>query len=131
MVMRTQAITKHEFSSPKAFWSIGNKGCAAPHSRADRREPSDEALIKSIGEGDKRAIEVLFARHNARIFRFALRLIRDESMAEDLVSEVFFDVWRQAGKFEGRSQVSTWLLAICRNKALAILRRCTEAQLDE
>jgi len=129
--MRTQAITKHEFSSPCAFWSVGNKGRAAPHSSADRREPSDEALIKSIGEGDKHAIEVLFARHNVRIFRFALRLFRDESTAEDLVSEVFFDAWRQAGKFEGRAKVSTWLLSICRNKALAILRRCSEAQLDE
>jgi RNA polymerase sigma-70 factor (ECF subfamily) len=131
MVMRTQVITKQEFSNPRAGWSNGNNGRAAPHSSTDRQETTDKALIKSIGEGDKCAIEVLFARHNARVYCFALRLIRDESMAEDLVSEVFFDAWRQAGKFEGRSQVSTWLLGICRNKARAILRRCSEAQLNE
>jgi RNA polymerase sigma-70 factor (ECF subfamily) len=47
------------------------------------------------------------------VFRFGLRLVRDEQVAEDLISEVFH-VWRQAGKFEGRSAVSTWLLAITR-----------------
>src|SRR5258706_12251737 len=130
MVMRTQAITKHEFSSGRAGWSNGNNGRATPHSSTDRQETSDKALIKSIGKGEKRAIEVLFARHNARIFRFALRLIRDESMAEDLVSEVFFDAWRQAGKFEGRSQVSTWLLGICGTKELTLVGRCSERHLD-
>jgi RNA polymerase sigma-70 factor, ECF subfamily len=129
--MRTQAITKHEFSSARAGWSNGNNGRVAPHSSTDRQETSDKALIKSIAKGDKRAIEVLFVRHNVRVFRFALRLIRDESMAEDLVSEVFFDAWRQAGKFEGRSQVSTWLLGICRNKAMAATKRRSDAQLDD
>jgi RNA polymerase sigma-70 factor (ECF subfamily) len=60
-----------------------------------------------------------------------LRLVRDESNAEDLISEVFLDVWRQAGRFEGRSAVSTWLLAIARFKALSALRRRTDAALDE
>jgi RNA polymerase sigma-70 factor (ECF subfamily) len=48
-----------------------------------------------------------------------------------LISEVFLDVWRQAGKFEGRSAVSTWLLAIARFKALSVLRRKPEQELDE
>jgi RNA polymerase sigma-70 factor (ECF subfamily) len=52
-------------------------------------------------------------------------------MAEDLVSEVFFDVWRQAERFECRSQVSTWLMAIARNKALSVLRRRQTEVLDE
>jgi RNA polymerase sigma-70 factor (ECF subfamily) len=51
--------------------------------------------------------------------------------AKDLVSEVFLDVWRQAGKFQARSQVSTWLLAIARYKALALLRRRSTEELDE
>jgi len=76
-------------------------------------------------------MQVLFARHHVRVFRFVLRLVRDESRAEDLISEVFLDVWRQAGKFEGRSAVSTWLLAIARFKALSALRRRTDAELDE
>ena len=57
--------------------------------------------------------------------------MRDESTAEDLISEVFLDVWRQAGRFEGRSAVSTWLLAIARFKALSALRRRPDEELDE
>ena len=56
-------------------------------------------------------MQVLFARHHVRVYRFVLRLVRNEATAEDLISEVFLDVWRQAGKFEGRSAVSTWMLA--------------------
>ena len=66
-------------------------------------------------------MQVLYGRHHVRVFRFGLRLVRDEQVAEDLISEVFLDVWRQAGKFEGRSAVSTWLLAITRFKALSAL----------
>ena len=76
-------------------------------------------------------MQVLFARHHARIYRFVLRLVRDQSKAEDLISEVFLDVWRQADRFEGRSTVSTWLLAIARFKALSALRRKPEEGLDE
>jgi RNA polymerase sigma-70 factor (ECF subfamily) len=73
----------------------------------------------------------LFARHNVRVFRFILRLTRSETIAEELVSEVFLDAWRQAGRFEARSQVSTWLLAIARNKAISAMRRRHDAELDE
>ena len=57
--------------------------------------------------------------------------MRDEQVTEDLVSEGFLDVWRQAGKFEGRSAVSTWLLAITRFKALSALRRRKDVELDD
>ena len=92
---------------------------------------SDEELIGRIAGGDRLAMQVLFARHHVRVYRFVLRLVRNEATAEDLISEVFLDVWRQAGRFEGRSQVSTWLLAIARFKALSSLRRRPEEELDE
>ena len=76
-------------------------------------------------------MQVLFGRYHVRVFRFALRLVRDEQVAKDLISEVFFDVWRQAGKFESRSAVSTWLLAITRFKAFSALRRQKDVELDE
>ena len=92
---------------------------------------SDEVLIGRIAAGDRLAMQVLYARHHVRVYRFVLRLVRNESMAEDLISEVFLDVWRQAGKFEGRAAVSTWLLAIARFKALSELRRRPEEELTE
>jgi RNA polymerase sigma-70 factor, ECF subfamily len=92
---------------------------------------SDEVLIGRIANGDRLAMQVLYARHHVRVFRFVVRLVRDESTAEDLISEVFLDVWRQAGRFEGRSAVSTWVLAIARFKALSALRRRPDEELDE
>jgi RNA polymerase sigma-70 factor (ECF subfamily) len=92
---------------------------------------SDEVLIGRIASGDRLAMQVLFARHHVRVYRFVLRVVRDQSKAEDLISEVFLDVWRQADRFEGRSAVSTWLLAIARFKALSALRRRPDEELDE
>src|ERR1700689_357892 len=93
--------------------------------------PSDEILIGRIARGDRLAMQVLFARHHVRIYRFILRLMRDEMAAEDVISEVFLDVWRQASRFEGRSAVSTWLIAIARFKALSMLRKRREEELDD
>jgi RNA polymerase sigma-70 factor (ECF subfamily) len=95
---------------------------------------SDEALIKAISAGDQAAMRTLYARHNDRVFRFIARMVTDAGRAEDLVSEVFIDVWSQADRFEGRSQVSTWILSIARFKALSALlaqRRRRVAELDE
>ena len=92
---------------------------------------SDEVLIGRIANGDRLAMQVLFARHHVRVFRFVVRLVRNETTAEDLISEVFLDVWRQAGRFEGRSAVTTWLLSIARFKALSALRRRPDEELDE
>jgi len=92
---------------------------------------SDEVLIGRIANGDRLAMQVLYARHHVRVFRFVVRLVRDEPTAEDLISEVFLDVWRQAGRFERRSSVSTWMLAIARFKALSALRRRPDEQYDE
>jgi RNA polymerase sigma-70 factor, ECF subfamily len=104
---------------------------ASPHFRAPVQETSDEALIELIADGDKRAMQVLYGRHNVRVYRFILRLTANPSLAEDLVSEVFLDVWRQAEAFESKSQVSTWLLAIARYKALSALRRRSDEHLDD
>jgi len=93
--------------------------------------PADEALIGRIARGDRLAMQVLFARHHVRIYRFVLRLLRDEMAAEDVIGEVFLDVWRQASRFEGRSAVSTWLIAIARFKALSLLRKRREDGLDD
>src|SRR5467141_2205935 len=104
---------------------------ASPHLGAPAQGTSDEALIRLIADGDKRAMQVLYARHSVRVYRFILRLTGNQSLAEDLVSEVFLDVWRQAEAFESKSQVSTWLLAIARYKALSALRRRTDEHLDD
>ena len=92
---------------------------------------SDEMLVARIANGDKLAMQVLFARHRTPVYRWLLRFVDNETIAEDLLSDVFFDVWQQADRFEGRSAVATWLLAIARFKALSARRRRTDAELDE
>jgi RNA polymerase sigma-70 factor (ECF subfamily) len=94
-------------------------------------QTSDEALVRAVADGDRRAMQTLYQRHNVRVYRFLLRLIHDESKAEDLVSEVFLDVWRQADRFKGQAQVSTWLMSIARHKAISIMRMRSDDQLDE
>ena len=76
-------------------------------------------------------MHVLYARHNLRVYRFVLRIVGNTTTAEDLVSQVFLDVWRTAGQFEGRSQVSTWILAIARFKALTALRNRSHEDVDQ
>ena len=92
---------------------------------------SDEMLVVRIAAGEKLAMQVLFARHRTSVYRWLLRFVGNETVAEDLLSDVFFDVWQQAGRFEGRSAVTTWLLSIARFKALSARRRRTDATLDE
>ena len=87
------------------------------------RATSDEMLLESISEGNRTAMHMLYCRHNVRVYRFILRIVRDATTAEDLVSQVFLDVWRTASQFQGRSQVSTWLLSIARFKALTAMRQ--------
>jgi RNA polymerase sigma-70 factor, ECF subfamily len=89
---------------------------------------SDQMLVERIAVGDKLAMQVLFARHRTAIYRWLYRLVGNETVAEDLLSDVFFDV---AGRFEGRSAVTTWLLSIARFKALSARRRRTDVELDE
>jgi RNA polymerase sigma-70 factor (ECF subfamily) len=92
---------------------------------------SDEMLLESIADGGRTAMHTLYSRHHVRVYRFILRIVRDASMAEDLASQVFLDVWRTARQFQGRSQVSTWLLSIARFKALTALRQRRHEDIDQ
>ena len=87
---------------------------------------SDEILVQQIAAGSKPAMQALFVRHRTYVYRWLLRLVSNETLAEDLLSEVFLDVWRQAGRFQYRSSVSTWFMSIAHHKALSACRRRTE-----
>jgi RNA polymerase sigma-70 factor (ECF subfamily) len=102
---------------------VKNKGNFTMVTRTIQISASDAELLRAICGGDRHAMKLFYARHSVRVFRFALRFVADESVAEDVVNDVFLDVWRKAGTFAGHSQVSTWLLAIARNKAIAVKRR--------
>jgi RNA polymerase sigma-70 factor (ECF subfamily) len=119
----TQQVSK-QIARPISIASSAVQAPAAPTT-------SDEALLQRMAAGDRLAMQVLFARHNVRVYRFVSRLVGNAAIAEELTNEVFLDVWRQAGRFEGRSTVSTWMLAIARFKALSTLRRRPDEELAE
>jgi RNA polymerase sigma-70 factor (ECF subfamily) len=113
---------------------ISRTGIAAqsPATRPSKQiSESDSALIARIAKRDHAAMRALFARHQVAVYRWLRRIVHDEALAEDLLSEVFLDLWRQAASsFAGRSSVSTWLLGIARHKALSACRRRQDEQLD-
>jgi len=94
--------------------------------RNETQTEGDDDLIRRVAKGDKLAMKVLFARHNVRVFRFILRFGVDQATAEDLVSDVFLDIWRQAGRFEFRSSATTWMLGMARFKVLSSRRQRRE-----
>ena len=94
-------------------------------------ETSDDALIGLVAAGSRAAMRALYARHHVRVYRFVLGFVADRALAEDLTSDVFLEVWRHAGRFQRRSTVATWLLAIARFKAISAFRRRTDEALDD
>jgi RNA polymerase sigma-70 factor (ECF subfamily) len=111
------------------------RSATAPHNpRADRRfvvaDASDEMLLKHVAEGDKAAMHIMFARHRKRVSRFIQGIVRNPAIVDDIVSQVFLDVWRSASRFENRSRVSTWLLSIARFKAAVSLRERRHETID-
>ena len=102
----------------------------SPRSTGGDSRFSDEVLIKQIADGNKLAMRALFARHQVKVYRFAMRIVRDTALAEDVVSETFIDAWQHADRFEGRSSASTWLLGITRHKALTAANRRPTESLD-
>jgi RNA polymerase sigma-70 factor (ECF subfamily) len=92
---------------------------------------SEQSLMARVAAGDRNAIALIFTRHQLRVYRFVLRLVGNTATAEDLVSEVFLEVWRRASSFEGRARLSTFILAVARNKAMTALRGRIDQPLDE
>jgi RNA polymerase sigma-70 factor (ECF subfamily) len=84
-------------------------------------EEADAVLMQRIATANRGAMHLLFSRHHLAVYRFVLRRIQDRTLAEDVTSEVFLDVWRHAGRFDGRSAVLTWILAIARRKTFAAM----------
>jgi RNA polymerase sigma-70 factor, ECF subfamily len=98
-------------------------GPASASSARAAATPSDDELMQRIAGGDRLAMRSLFGRHRVPVYRWLVRIVRDASLAEDLLSETFLEVWRHAERFEARSSVATWLLAIARHRAISALRR--------
>ena len=84
---------------------------------------SDQTLVKRVAAEDEDAYRSLYDRYADRVFRYAITLLRNQHLAEEAAQETMVAVWKSAGRFEGRSKVSTWIFGIARNKAFDLARR--------
>lgn len=83
---------------------------------------SDHELIQLAREGDRKAFGVLVRRHQKRIFRLAVHMLRDTTEAEDVTQETFVRAFQALDRFQGNSQPYTWLYRIAVNLSLNIIR---------
>jgi RNA polymerase sigma-70 factor (ECF subfamily) len=84
----------------------------------------DAALVALVGEGDGAALESLYGRYGRPAYALARRILADETLAQDVVQEVFLTVWRDAGRFDAaRGGFSSWLLTMTHHKAVDAVRR--------
>lgn len=88
------------------------------HSQADEAD-----LLQALKSGDQAAYATLIERHSGTIYNLALRLMGNREDAEEVLQETFLSAFRAVNRFEGRSQLSTWLYRIAYNAALMRLRR--------
>jgi len=86
--------------------------------------PSDAALVSAMASGDQGAMGQLYDRYSPIVYSIALRVLGDAGMAEDLLQEIFMQLWRNPGAFDSkRGTLAPWLVAITRNRAIDWLRK--------
>jgi RNA polymerase sigma-70 factor, ECF subfamily len=91
---------------------------------ADLRELPDDQLVQRMSEGDVDALNVLYDRYARAVFSFAVRIVRDGRIAEEVLQEAFMRSWQQSGRFElNRGNYASWLLSITHNLAIDEVRK--------
>jgi RNA polymerase sigma-70 factor (ECF subfamily) len=105
---------------------------ALPGNRSRRARPvspdlvhlSDEALVALAARGEDDALAELYDRLGRIAYGLALRVVRDQALAEDAVQDAFLDVWRSAARFvPERAKASTWILTFVHRRAVDLVRR--------
>ncbi len=88
-------------------------------------------LLQRVCERDQAAFTTLHRAMARRVFAFAMRIVRDEGHAEEVVVDTMLEVWQHPQRFRGGSRLSTWILGIARHKALTVLRRLRPADVGD
>lgn len=92
--------------------------------QSELRTAGDSDLIRLASAGDAAALEVLYDRYSRVVYSFALRIVADPQLAEEILQEVFFRAWQQGGSFQSnRGSLITWLLSITHNLSIDEVRK--------
>lgn len=94
-------------------------------------QESPAVLIERIAKGDEAAFAALYLSVESRLYRFILSKLNDSFEAADILNETFLEVWKSAGKFQGRSKATTWIFGIAYHKIMDHYRKTKPAQLDD
>jgi RNA polymerase sigma-70 factor, ECF subfamily len=86
----------------------------------------EATLIAAIAAGDSTAVRRLYGLTHVRLYRYLMRYLRNEAIAEEVMNEVYLAVWQNAARYEARSTPMTWMLSIAHNKAISTLRKRRE-----
>jgi RNA polymerase sigma factor (sigma-70 family) len=84
---------------------------------------SDEQLMQRFGRGEVAAFDLLYQRHELRIWRYIKRSVQDHASAEELMQDVWFSVAREAGRYRPTARFTTWLFTIARNRIVDAIRK--------
>ena len=99
-------------------------GAVTRPARPPERSSPDADILRRIAAGDARAVDDLYDRFRRPAFALARRILVDDTLAEDVVQDVFLSVWRDPGAFDGRrGSFASWLLAMVHHKAVDAVRR--------
>lgn len=83
----------------------------------------DAALLDAVAEGNQDAMAAVFDRHSRMVYCIALRVLREPSLAEDVMQEVLLQVWKRPQSFVAqRGNLAAWLSVVTRNRAIDVLR---------
>ena len=91
---------------------------------------SDLTLLQEIADENKEAFKTLYNRYVRQVHSYIYKLTRDNKLSEEVTNDVFFEVWRSAGKFQGKSKVLTWIFGIAHNKTMNEIRKRKETPVD-
>ncbi len=112
---------------PNQTESPGAPGTAEPGYRSGTSAAHEAELIAKIAKGDRRAFEEIYNLYHRRLARFLTRLTRRYDVAEEVINDTFWIVWKKAGDFRGESQPSTWILGIAYRRARNAFRSSARA----
>ncbi|MCS5577449.1 MAG: RNA polymerase sigma factor [Alteromonas macleodii] len=84
---------------------------------------SENELISKAKKGDKQAFRSLYDEYIGRVYALCYRLTGEKGMAEDASQEVFIQLWKKLGNFDGQSQFSTWLHSVTANITISYMRK--------
>lgn len=89
-------------------------------------------LLAAVAKGDQAAFERVYAATRAKLYGVAIRILRRPDLADEVLQESFVKIWSSAGQFDpALASPITWMVAIVRNRAIDVVRRKTDASLEE